>query len=199
MLDRALELLNTTFGYPGFRGAQADIILQVAGGGDALVLMPTGGGKSLCYQIPALCRPGLAIVISPLIALMDDQVAALRQLGVAASALHSEVDPDEARRTARDLDADRLDLLYVSPERLLMPGTLSQLTRRDIALIAIDEAHCVSAWGHEFRPEYRALAQLGRKLLRCFLCHGSVLSQVGASGKPGAVQSGRRRAARSPS
>ena len=122
--------------------------------------MPTGGGKSLCYQVPALCLPGTAIIVSPLIALMDDQVAALRQLGIAAAALHSEIEPDEARATASALDAGTLDLVYVSPERLLMPGTLERLQRRRISLIAIDEAHCVSAWGHEFRPEYRGLAQL---------------------------------------
>ena len=155
-----LEVLRRVFGYTEFRGLQAAAISRVLDGGDVLVLMPTGGGKSLCYQIPALCRPGTAVVISPLIALMDDQVAALRQLGVAASALHSEVDPEDARQTSRELGAGRLDLLYVSPERLLMPGTLNQLARLQIALIAIDEAHCVSAWGHEFRPEYRSLAQL---------------------------------------
>lgn len=155
-----IEVLRRVFGFPQFRGLQGAAIDRVVAGGDALVLMPTGGGKSLCYQIPALCRPGTAIVVSPLIALMDDQVAALRQLGIAAGALHSEVDPDDARRIARELDAGRLDLLYVSPERLLKSGTLAQLTRRQLALIAIDEAHCVSAWGHEFRPEYRDLAQL---------------------------------------
>ena len=133
---------------------------HVTGGGDALVLMPTGGGKSVCYQVPALCRQGTAVVISPLIALMDDQVAALRQLGVAAGALHSELDPAEARDVARDLIEGRLDLLYVSPERLLSSGTLERLDRLRLALIAIDEAHCVSQWGHEFRPEYRALATL---------------------------------------
>ena len=133
------------------------------GGGDALVLMPTGGGKSLCYQVPALCLPGTAIVVSPLIALMDDQVAALRQLGIAAGALHSEVEPDVMRQTSALLDAGDLDLLYVSPERLLMSGTLDRLARRRIALLAIDEAHCVSAWGHEFRPEYRGLAQLAER------------------------------------
>ena len=155
------DVLRQVFGFPAFRGLQEAAIARVMGGGDALVLMPTGGGKSLCFQVPALCRPGTAIVVSPLIALMDDQVAALRQLGIAAGALHSEVDPDEAREISRDLDAGRLDLLYVSPERLLMPGTLERLTRREVALIAIDEAHCVSAWGHEFRPEYRGLARLG--------------------------------------
>lgn len=133
---------------------------HVVAGGDALVLMPTGGGKSVCYQVPALCRPGIAIVISPLIALMDDQVAALRQLGIAAGALHSELDPEEQRRVGRELDAGRLDLVYVSPERLLSNGTMERLRRQTVALLAIDEAHCVSQWGHEFRPEYRSLACL---------------------------------------
>ena len=154
------EVLRRVFGFPAFRGLQQEAIDHVLAGGDALVLMPTGGGKSMCYQVPALCRPGTALVVSPLIALMDDQVAALRQLGVAAGALHSELDGDEQRRVGRELDGGRLDLLYVSPERLLSPGTLERLRRRDIALIAIDEAHCVSQWGHEFRPEYRALAGL---------------------------------------
>ncbi len=156
-------MLRRVFGYPEFRGLQAAAIDRVMAGGDALVLMPTGGGKSLCYQIPALCRPGTAIIVSPLIALMDDQVAALRQLGVAVAALHSEIDPDEARATAAALEAGSLDMVYLSPERLLMPGTLERLRRRMIALIAIDEAHCVSAWGHEFRPEYRGLAQLAER------------------------------------
>ncbi len=155
--------MRRVFGYPAFRGLQAAAIDQVMAGGDALVLMPTGGGKSLCYQVPALCLPGTTIVVSPLIALMDDQVAALRQLGVAAAALHSEIEPDEVRDTAAALDAGRLDLVYVSPERLLMGGTLDRLSRQRIALIAIDEAHCVSAWGHEFRPEYRGLAQLAQR------------------------------------
>lgn len=157
------SVLRRVFGYPAFRGLQEVAIRHVVDGGDALVLMPTGGGKSLCYQVPALCRPGTAVVVSPLIALMDDQVAALRQLGVSAGALHSEVDPDDARRVALDLDAGRLDLVYVSPERLLMPGTLDRLRRLRLALIAIDEAHCVSAWGHEFRPEYRELARLAER------------------------------------
>ena len=154
--------MRRVFGFPEFRGLQEAAIRRVLGGGDALVLMPTGGGKSLCYQVPALCRVGTAIVVSPLIALMDDQVAALQQVGVAAGALHSEVDEIEARRTARALSDGMLDLLYVSPERLLMSGTLDWLSRIEVALIAIDEAHCVSAWGHEFRPEYRALSRLAQ-------------------------------------
>jgi ATP-dependent DNA helicase RecQ len=154
------DVLRRVFGYSAFRGLQEGAIGRVVAGGDALVLMPTGAGKSLCYQVPALCRPGTAIVVSPLIALMDDQVASLRQLGVAAAALHSEVEPDQAAQAGRELEAGRLDLLYLSPERLLTAMTLERLARRRIALIAIDEAHCVSAWGHEFRPEYRGLARL---------------------------------------
>ncbi len=157
------EVLRRVFGFPAFRGLQEAAVDHVTAGGDALVLMPTGGGKSVCYQVPALCRDGTAVVISPLIALMDDQVAALRQLGVAAGALHSEIDPEEARRLGRELDAGRLDLVYVSPERLLSPGTMERLQRCRIALIAIDEAHCVSQWGHEFRPEYRELASLAER------------------------------------
>jgi ATP-dependent DNA helicase RecQ len=155
-----VEVLRRVFGFPAFRSLQDAAVNHVMGGGDALVLMPTGGGKSVCYQVPALCLPGMAIVISPLIALMDDQVAAMRQLGVAAGALHSELDPDEQRRIGRALDDGALDLVYVSPERLLTAGTLERLRRQRICLIAIDEAHCVSQWGHEFRPEYRALACL---------------------------------------
>ena len=156
------EVLSRVFGFPQFRGLQRDVVDAVVAGQDALVLMPTGGGKSVCYQVPALVRHGTALVISPLIALMDDQIAALRQLGVAAGALHSEQEPGEVSRVSNLLESGRLDLLYVSPERLLSPGTLERLRRRDLALIAIDEAHCVSAWGHEFRPEYRDLKRLAQ-------------------------------------
>lgn len=159
-LDQARELLRHTFGYAEFRPPQDRIIDHLTGGGDALVLMPTGGGKSLCYQIPAMVRPGTGIVISPLIALMQDQVSGLRQFGVRAAYLNSTLTPEEANRVERQLLQGELDLLYVAPERLLTPRMLGLLQQSQIALFAIDEAHCVSQWGHDFRPEYIQLSQL---------------------------------------
>jgi ATP-dependent DNA helicase RecQ len=156
----ALDVLRTVFGYESFRGQQAAVIDHVIAGGDALVLMPTGGGKSLCFQIPALVRPGLGVVVSPLIALMKDQVDALRQAGVRAAYLNSSLGAAEARAIEEQVRDAALDLLYVAPERLAMPYCLDMLSRQRIALFAIDEAHCVSQWGHNFRPEYRQLTVL---------------------------------------
>ncbi|MFO0574681.1 MAG: DNA helicase RecQ [Polyangia bacterium] len=156
----AREALRAVYGYSGFRGQQQAIIEHVAQGGDAFVLMPTGAGKSLCYQIPALLRPGVGLVVSPLIALMQDQVSALRQLGVRAAYLNSSLSLDEVRSTEAALARGDLDLLYVAPERLMTPRCLELLAGIELALIAIDEAHCVSQWGHDFRPEYLQLGEL---------------------------------------
>jgi ATP-dependent DNA helicase RecQ len=160
MTQKSLEVLRTTFGFPGFRGHQEAAIEHLIGGGDALVLMPTGGGKSLCYQIPALVRPGVGIVVSPLIALMQNQVDALRELGVRAAFLNSTLTFGEARRVESQLLSGKLDLVYVAPERLVMPETVAMLHRASLALFAIDEAHCISQWGHDFRPDYMQLALL---------------------------------------
>ncbi len=154
------HVLRTVFGFPSFRGQQEEIVTHMCSGGDALVLMPTGGGKSLCYQVPALCRDGVAIVVSPLIALMQDQVEALRQLGVRAAALNSTLSFGEATEIGRQMRAGDLDLVYVAPERLSTESFLNQLDGCRLALFAIDEAHCVSHWGHDFRPEYLDLALL---------------------------------------
>jgi ATP-dependent DNA helicase RecQ len=155
-----LDVLRRVFGYDGFRGEQAAIVEHVCTGGDAVVLMPTGGGKSLCYQIPALVRSGVGVVVSPLIALMQDQVDALTALGVRAGFLNSTQDVDERRLVETLFLAGELDLLYLAPERLRVPATLNLLERGQIALFAIDEAHCVAQWGHDFRPDYLALSQL---------------------------------------
>lgn len=160
MPNSALTILQNTFGYDDFRGQQAQIIETVAAGGDALVLMPTGGGKSLCYQIPALLREGVAVVISPLIALMQDQVGALDQLGIRAAYLNSSLDSQQVYAIEQELTRGEIKLLYIAPERLVQPRTLHLLQQLPLALFAIDEAHCVSQWGHDFRSDYLQLSVL---------------------------------------
>ena len=163
MSQKALEILNSLYGYDSFRGHQADIIEHVSAGNNALVLMPTGGGKSLCYQIPSLIRDGVGVIISPLIALMQDQVDAMQQLGVKAAFLNSSLSHSEQNIIEQQLLAGQIDLLYIAPERLIQSYTLDLLERCKLALFAIDEAHCVSQWGHDFRSDYLSLSLLHQR------------------------------------
>lgn len=163
MSQEALEVLQTIYGYDQFRGQQHEIVSAVIAGNDALVLMPTGGGKSLCYQVPSLVRAGTGVIVSPLIALMQDQVDALNALNLNAAFINSSMDARAIQQTENALLAGELDMLYVAPERLLMPNMLALLDRSDIALFAIDEAHCVSQWGHDFRKEYMGLSVLSER------------------------------------
>ena len=162
-MQKAVEILNSLYGYDSFRGHQAEIIEHVSAGNNALVLMPTGGGKSLCYQIPSLLRDGVGIIISPLIALMQDQVGAMQQLGVKAAFLNSTLSHSDQNKIEQELLSGQLDLLYVAPERLIQPYTLDLLSRCQLALFAIDEAHCVSQWGHDFRADYLSLSLLSER------------------------------------
>src|SRR3954468_1808707 len=195
----ALSVLHSVFGLPGFRGAQDEIIRHVTDGGNCLVLMPTGGGKSLCYQLPSLLREGCGIVVSPLIALMRDQVAGLLEAGVNAAVLNSTLSFAEASEVERRLLAGDLDLLYVAPERLLTPRCLSLLGQADIALFAIDEAHCVSQWGHDFRPEYIGLSVIAERFPNVprialtatadEMTRKEIVTRLGLSGAPSFVAS----------
>ena len=158
------KILHDVFGFPSFREGQEEIVRAVLAGEDVLAVMPTGAGKSLCYQLPTLAREGLTLVVSPLIALMRDQVAALRHFGVEAGSLNSANDPDENRRVVDAVRDGRMRLLYASPERLANTGTTEWLARAGVNLLAIDEAHCVSQWGHDFRPEYAMLGEVRQRL-----------------------------------